>query len=626
MRAAAGLPLLGAAGALLTATLFFGGGSGDGRLFWIGAFALLTAFACVGGGLGGLVARPAPTRLGVAALWLLAAFVLWNGLTMAWSITPDRSWTYLNRGLVYVAFAIIGLFLAAAARRPTPLVAGALALLLGAVVAWALAGKVIPGLFPDGARVARLRSPIGYWNALALVCAIALPVFLWLAPRQRALAALGVYLSVVALLLTYSRGGVAVAIVAVALWLAAGVSRSESLGALGASLPVALGVAGIGLALPGVAKDLQPQSVRVADGAWFGLALVVGAALVGWLASRHLGRRELQGLGALAVVLVAVGIGALIARGDWLAGFRGSDAAQVPQSANRLTSASSNNRWSWWKEAWQLFENDPVGGTGARSFRIARGAVRETPTITNEPHNVALQFLAETGIVGLLLGAAAALAALAAAWQTVGRLRGDERGAATALAIALPVYLLHALADIDWDFVAPTALLFLLVGVLVGAASEPRPPPRRPALAPAAIAGAVCLAALYSLTAPWLADRRVDDALAAISRGDPAAAVSAAREAHELDPFSIDALLYWALAAEAADDPAAALRRFEQRTRLQPENADTWYDLGAYQFKLGRYMDAYVTLNHAYGLDPYGAAGVRGGLLDQARAKVEGRD
>jgi hypothetical protein len=625
MRAAAGLPLLGAAGALLAASLFLGGGSGDGRLFWIGAFAVLTALAALVAELVGALPRPAPTRLGLAALGLAGAFVLWNGLTMAWSITPDRSWTYLNRGLVYLAFALIGLFLAASLRRPAPVVASLLALLLAAVVVWALAGKVIPSLYPDGARVARLRSPIGYWNALALGCAIALPLFLWLSARLRAVAAVAVYLTVVALLLTYSRGGVAVAVIAVALWLAGGEERRTSLGVLAVAVPAGLGVGGIGLALPGVAKDLQPHSVRVSDGAWFGLALVLGAALVGWLATLRLGRRQLQALAALAVVLVAVGIGALAARGDWLSGFRGCDAAQVTQSAQRLCSTSSNNRWSWWQEAWQLFEDDPAGGKGARSFRIARGTVQTTSAITTEPHNIALQSLAETGVVGFLIGGAACLAALGAAWQTVRRLRGDEGAAAIALAIALPVYLLQALADIDWDFVAVSVPLFLVVGVLIGAVRPPGPARTRPALAPAAVAGAVCLAVLYSLTAPWLAGRRVDDAFAALDRNEPAAAVSAARDAQDLDPFSLDPLFVWALADEAGGDPAGALHRYAQRTRLQPENAETWYDLGAYQFALKRYRDAYASLNRAYGLDPHGPAGVKGGLLDRARAIIEGR-
>src|SRR2546427_195826 len=82
------------------------------------------------------------------------------------------------------------------------------------VVGWAVLGKVFPSLFPDGARVARLRNPVGYWNALALVCALALPVGLWIATRRswrRDLRAAGVvllYLASIALVLTFSRAGI----------------------------------------------------------------------------------------------------------------------------------------------------------------------------------------------------------------------------------------------------------------------------------------------------------------------------------------------------------------------------------------------------------------------------------
>ena len=39
---------------------------------------------------------------------LLAAFVVWQGVSIAWSIQPSRSWDYTNRGLVYFAFAAVG--------------------------------------------------------------------------------------------------------------------------------------------------------------------------------------------------------------------------------------------------------------------------------------------------------------------------------------------------------------------------------------------------------------------------------------------------------------------------------------------------------------------------------------
>src|SRR3954453_4942620 len=168
----AGPATLAAAGALLFVALFFGDGPSDGRLFWIGAFAVLAAAALAS-------TLPAPSRAGGACLALLVALAAWVGLTMAWSIAPDRSWAAFDRILVYAALAALGL-LAAQLPRPARTLAGGLALLLGLVLGWALLGKVIPSLFPDGARVARLRNPIGYWNSLALAAATALPLGLWL--------------------------------------------------------------------------------------------------------------------------------------------------------------------------------------------------------------------------------------------------------------------------------------------------------------------------------------------------------------------------------------------------------------------------------------------------------------
>jgi hypothetical protein len=186
MRAAAGLSVLGIAGALLVVALFFGHGSSDERLFWIGIVASLAALGLIFATLVGFLPRPAPTKHGWWALGLFAAFVLWNGLTILWSIAPDRSWSYLNRGLAYLALAVLGLYAGALVRRrPVVTTAGLLAALFLGVLGWALLGKVFPGLFPDGARVARLRNPIGYWNALALVAALALPLGLWLAAGRR---------------------------------------------------------------------------------------------------------------------------------------------------------------------------------------------------------------------------------------------------------------------------------------------------------------------------------------------------------------------------------------------------------------------------------------------------------
>jgi hypothetical protein len=424
----------------------------------------------------------------------------------------------------------------------------------------------------------------------------------------------------------------------VLIWLAFVPARLESIGALLLAAVPAAAVAGWASTRAGLADDGQSYAVRRHDGAWLGIVLLlVGAAVFAtawWLAGRdeRLGDAEARrrwaqrlgvGLAAAAVACLIAVSAAVGGPGAWLDEFRGS--VQAPSSSGHITSLSSNNRWTWWQEAWRLFRRDPGGGKGAATFEIARRPIRSSGIVTTEPHNVALQALAETGIVGFLLGGGAALAAVAAAVGTVRRLRGEERAAAVALGIALPVYLLHALADVDWDFVAVSAPVFFIAGLEIGMGGELRSAGGRQRLLPAVAAVAVLLGGAYSLTAPWLASDRVDDAYTALIGGNARAAASNALDAKDLNPLSPEPI--WALASaySSVGDAARATRLYEQATRLQPENSDTWDELGEYELCFGDVFLAYRALNRAYTLDPYGRAGLRGGPLDQARAAVEKR-
>ncbi len=625
----AGPATLAAAGALLFVALFFGDGTSDGRLFWIGAFAVLGAVVL-------LTAGPVPVPRGAAALCLalLAALAGWVGVTMAWSIAPDRSWAAFDRILVYAAFAVLGL-LSTQVPRPARTLAAGLALLLGLVLGWALLGKVIPSLFPDGARVARLRNPIGYWNSLALAAATAVPLSLWLASARghaRALRAAGVlllYLAELAVVLTYSRAGIAVAAVAALGWLALGRDRLETLAALAVATPVAGLVALWAFSRPAITDDLQSYADRVNDGAWFGVLAAIGAAVVASaayvLAARAPTDRErliwTRRLGA-PVALVALALVLALRGGKILDEFRGSGGKEVSQTPTRLAELSSSNRWRWWQEAWTLWKDAPAGGKGAATYEIARRDIRQGSITTTEPHNLPLQFLAETGVVGFLLFLGFVAAGVAASATALRRLEPAERGAAAALAVVLGAYVLHTLVDIHWEFVAVTAPAFVVLGALVGFGGERRARLRRPVVA---LTGVVALAVLFSFVAPYASQRLVDASYSEVASGKLARALSDGRAAHGLNPLSVDPLLALGDAEAARRDEAAALRRYRQAVELQPENSSTWYALGSYEFFTGRYRLALHDLDRAYGLDPYGPAGRPGGLLDQARAKVEGR-
>src|SRR5256714_12558497 len=150
------------AAALVFAALFLGDGSSQSRLFWIGAAAVVVA------GVGWAVRPPALPAPALAFFAVLAAFVLWQGASIAWSIEPSRSWDYANRGLAYLAFAAVGAPLGRPAVRRLTYAA---AVLLGGLFVWAPAAKAIPGLYPGYGGLARLGYPPGDWTGRALVAA-----------------------------------------------------------------------------------------------------------------------------------------------------------------------------------------------------------------------------------------------------------------------------------------------------------------------------------------------------------------------------------------------------------------------------------------------------------------------
>ena len=610
------------AAALLLGALF----SGDS--VWTALAALLVA-----GGWSALArsGRAALPGGGIALAGLLLATAAGSGLSIAWSVAPDLSWAELNRTLVYAAFLVVGLLLGAqpgAAR----LAVAALTVALGAAIAWALAGKAIPGLFPDGGRAARLRDPIGYWNALALAADMLLVLALSLAASARgtALRAMGAalgYAAVVAVLLAASRAGVAAAVLGLVLWLWLRRDRVDAaLLALVAVVPGAA-VAGWAFTRPALVEDGRSHADRVADGTWFGLLVLAGAVLVGVAAvalarrplapgSRRLVARVLRGV-AVAVALVTV-VGLVANAGRIADEFRGEEVRNDP---GRFVSLSSNNRLAWWGEARDVFEADPLTGAGANTFEIARKRYRDVASSVTQPHSVPLQFLAGTGIVGLALLLALVAAAAAAAVGAVRRLDGVERDAAAALAVALALWLVHALVDYNWDFVAVTGPAFFAAGVL---AAVGRPARRGTFPVAAVAAGALAVAAAISVVTPWLAERSVREVNSALERGDVDAARDAAEQTRSLNPLSLEPLFARARVEEAAGDEEAALVAYRRAAALQPDNPAAWYELGLYEFHLGDRCSAYVHLNRAYTLDPAGTQWTPNSELVQSLAWVNG--
>jgi hypothetical protein len=612
-----------AAAALAFAALFFSTGSSQSRIFWVGLPAVLVA------AIGWVWAPVRLSRLAVAFFCVFAAFVIWQGVSIAWSIQPSRSWDYTNRALVYFAFAAVGALIGYVPLRRYAAVACAL---LAALFLWALTAKVIPGLYPDYERLARLRYPIGYWNELGLLAATAVPLGLWaLGPRRDARGRIGgalfLYTALVVAVLTYSRVGIVLTVVAAALWLWFDRERLAVLGPLAISWLGGALVAGIGLLLPGISADGQPRDVRVQDGLVFGAVFVVVGLAVAFgsrlLLARTVDQRVARaGAFALVAVLVAALVVAVVRAGgpgpfvsDRWHEFSNKVSSQVSNEQNRIISTSSSNRWRWWKEAWHGFTDKPLQGTGAGTFGLLDRIERTTPLATTEPHSVPLQFLSETGIVGLLLYIAMFVVAALAI------LRRQRTRAWIALSLGIALCVVHGFVDIDWDFLAVQGPFFLTLGFLV---SGPEATTLRGAAARKWLASAAVLlfavTAAYSIASPWLAANRVAAALDAVESGHFKKGLTDARTAHSFNPLSVDALFMQA----ALEPNAKALELYKRAVELEPKNPETWYQLGYFELRyLGRYRAAYRDLNHSYTLDSNGPAGIKGGGLDQARCKID---
>jgi O-antigen ligase len=488
---------------------------------------------------------------------------------------------------------------------------------------------------PVGDRIARLREPVGYWNALALLADGAVALGLWLASDRRVVArvagALLMYGGAVAMLLTQSRAGVIGALAVVALWLVTSRERlADALRVVVFAGP-ALVVGGWAFTRPALVEDGALRADRISDGRMFAaltLALALAVALAAWLlpVARLASERERAVRTALvaacAVVLVGGTAGLVAKVGDpfsWASSqFSGGECANEP---GRLADLCANNRVAWWKESLHIARDRPVGGSGAGTFAIARLRYRTDASQTSEPHSVPFQVLADLGVVGLALLVMTVVGGAVGVRRGLRLARPEEHRAAAALACLVLAFGIHALVDYDLDFLAVSAPALVALGALLAVGRlHVRVHARVSELV---VVGAVTVGAALAVAFPAVADDEVDRSLDATDAGRIADAVRHADRARMLNPLSLAPLEARAYAADVAGDHGAAVAWYERATRLQPENPDSWYDLGFYHWQVtGNMCAAYQAFNRSYTLDPRSTRWVPGGPFDQAKDAV----
>lgn len=590
-----------------------------------------------------------------AAWWgvgLLVGFAAWCALSLLWSVMPDRTWGEVNRAISYVLVLLLAMAAGSSARLAIERVALGVLGVVVVVAAYAFGGKVLPGVnihplfdLNQTAGIARLRAPLEYWNALALVCVFGVPIAVRLAAdrrrgRRTRLAALGATcLLVVVVGLTYSRGGFLALACATLLMTWLGGARLRGLAILAAAGTAAIPILSVAFTRPALTGNGVPLGPRITDGRillvvtifCMGALMVAGVGLmrlerrIKWTPARSRAVwRVLAIAGAVAGVLVLAGI-AVSDRGP--AGTVSSIAKSFTETRQdpltdpvRLVSTNSGNRWVWWKEAVGAWSDRPFGGWGAGSFPTVHLLYRTNRIPVAQPHSVPLQFLAETGLIGALLALGGLGAMFAAALVRVRAMpRGRERDLAVALLAGTLAWFVHGLVDWDWDIPGVTVPALVFLGVLCGLPARAAPRRAEPFVDPepgglgvrlgAIAAAAVVLAGfvMSALLPAWSDSKTSDAAIAVGAAATPAELQRAAADADlaaKLDPLAARPLFVASAIAQGRGRLLDARRFLLEAVDREPDNSEGWIRLAGLALQLADREGLREAAYRAMQLDP----------------------
>jgi O-antigen ligase/polysaccharide polymerase Wzy-like membrane protein len=566
-----------------------------------------------------------------AALAVFAAFVLWTALSLSWTESGERTAADLARVAGYLGALGLAVFAAGGANGRRLVAAVGAGVAVVAIVA--LLSRLHPAWFPEAGQTARFLSsgrerlsyPLNYWNGLAGLIAIGAPLLLQAATDARSIlarAAAAAVLPAIALaaFFTLSRGGIAAALIALAVFLAFTSDRLPKL--LTTLVAGAGGSVLIGLATQRDAlQHARDNALAHQQGDEMILlvavvCLLVGVAQVGisfaFSEERRPSWSNVPRSHALTTVAVA-GLLALIAAVALDAPGRASNGwdefkgGEAPgRGAERLGSVAGESRYQFWGAAVRQNATDPLIGTGSGTFAYWWTREGDVPEIAQDTHSLYLQTLGELGIVGLAL--LAAFLALILVWggRNVVRAGPEARPYLAAALAGCTAFFLTAIFDWMWQIPVLAIAMLLLAAVLVTAGGGDQadggsalPIPWRAAVA------ATALIAIVVIAIPLASTSLLRQSEADARAGDLDAALRSARSAQNVEPGAASPRLQQALLLEAQGDLDAAAEAARQAGDREPTNWRTWLVLFRIEAERGNADAALRLYRRARALNPY---------------------
>jgi len=578
----------------------------------------------------GQMTRPAKVIAG-----LLAALCLWTLLSVVWAPSAENAFNEFNRVSLFLAVFLL-ISLAARYGKVDRWVDG-LTLAIVAIALVALTSRLFPGLFPDRGIFAflpksaiRLNFPLGYWNGLATLTALGIPLALRVAIGGRnsivrgiALASLPVVASVI--YLASSRGGALTAFVGVVVFFA----LSEHRWSIGAALVVGgLGSAGA-IAVLRMRHQLVDGPLgtglveRQGRAAAFLILLVCAlTAAVYALGSRYLrdrirpSRRLGQTLVASIALLLIVGVIASHPIRRFEQFKRPAQANTVGQgysTSEHFLSGSGNGRWQMWSAALDQWQQHPLVGNGAGSYAEWWTRHGSIAISVKDAHSLYLETLGELGLVGFLL-----LAPIFAIGAFVSGRRclraGDGRVTLAALTAAFGAYTVEVAIDWMWELtvvsIVAWAILALALSSLKPVEQNRKPKTERRSLrllrerGPLVATVVVAWLLIAAQTIPLLAQTEIERSQAAVTRGDAAAAENAAMKARRIQPWAASPALQLALVMEQEGKLAQASAWIREAIKHNKTNWSLWLVSTRIDVKQGEIGKAKQSLSRAIELNP----------------------
>ncbi len=546
------------------------------------------------------------------ALALLAAFTLWTGLSLSWTESVERTAADLARVAGYLGVFAFAVF--AAGRSGSRQLVGAVAAGIVVVSLVALLSRFHPAWFSGAGETAnflsnnreRLSYPLHYWNGLAALIAIGLPLVLQVATGARSvalrvLAAAALPALVLTIFFTLSRSGIAAAFIALAIFFAFSPDRLVK-------LPT-LAVGGLGGAILILAADSRDtlqhglfNSTAESQGdAMLAITLVVcllaGLIQAGLLMTRRrigrpswtaVPRRQAVAAVCAAVLVVLSAAAVLDAPGRASDGWDEFKQSGGPgKGADRLGSTAGQNRYQLWSAAVKENATRPLSGTGSGTFEYWWARTGDVSEIVRDTHSLYLQTLGELGIIGLLLLVAFMLAVLAGGGYAALLVSPRLRPPLAAALAGCTAFFVTAAFDWMWQLpVLPVAML-ILAAALVTAMRSAEPAPDALGLWQRLGVALIALVAIVAIAIPLASTALLRQSEEDFREGNLAAALNAARSAENAEPAAASPRLQQALVLEAGEEFAAAAEAAREAAERESTNWRTWLVLSRIEAERG---------------------------------------